>query len=109
MSVTGMREARQAILSRSQAQAMAALAAPGMLQEELRRLAANHRPEWSGRRPMRSSADTRRGLCHGLGYTTTSMLSSTKQLNFDVLIMVENRLPGSRAKAAQGGAGAAGC
>ena len=73
MSVTGMREARQAILNlnRSQAQAMAALAAPGMLQEELRRLAANHRPEWSGRRPMRSSADTRRGLCHGLGYTTT--------------------------------------
>jgi len=67
MSVTGMREARQAILHRSQAQAMAALAAPGVLEEELRRLAANHRPEWSGRRPMRSSADTCRGLCHGLG------------------------------------------
>ena len=60
MSVTGMREARQATLHRSQAQAMAA---PGMLEEELRRLAANHRPEWSGRRPiMRSSADTSRGL-----------------------------------------------
>ena len=37
MSVTGMRKARQAILHRSQAQAMAALAAPGMLEEELRR------------------------------------------------------------------------